>query len=106
MILINFQNLKKKIIYIRIDNEPENIIYTNNDNKENSHIEEEANMRTNSIKRINHQRDKLMEGLNEANDNDYILYSDNDEIPNLSNIDFQNIKNKIIIFKQKLYYYK
>ena len=101
-----FSEFKKKIIYIRINNEPENIIYTSKDNKENSHIEEEANMRTNSIKRINHQRDKLMEGLNEANDNDYILYSDNDEIPNLSNIDFQNIKNKIIIFKQKLYYYK
>ena len=25
-------------------------------------------MRTNSIKRINHQRDKLIEGLNEANE--------------------------------------
>ena len=63
-------------------------------------------MRANSIKRINYQRDKLMVGLHEASDEDYILYSDNDEIPNLSNIDLKNIKNKIIIFKQKLYYYK
>ena len=60
----------------------------------------------NSIKRINHQRDNLIQGLKEANDEDYIMYSDNDEIPDLSNIDFNNIKNKIIIFKQKLYYYK
>ena len=63
-------------------------------------------MRANSIKRINYQRDKLMVGLHEASDEDYILYSDNDEIPNLSNIDLKNVKNKIIIFKQKLYYYK
>ncbi len=98
-----FSKFKKKIIYIKIENEPENLIYTT---KDNSHIEEETNMRTNSIKRINHQRDKLMEGLGEASDEDYILYSDNDEIPNLSNIDLKNIKNKIIIFKQKLYYYK
>jgi len=98
-----FSQFKKKIIYIKIENEPENIVYTT---KDKSYIEDEAHMRTNSIKRINYQRDKLMEGLYEANDEDYILYSDNDEIPNLSNIDFRNIKNKIIIFKQKLYYYK
>ena len=98
-----FSQFKKKIIYIKIENEPENLIYTS---KDNSHIEEETNMRANSIKRINYQRDKLMAGLHEARDEDYILYSDNDEIPNLSNIDLKNVKNKIIIFKQKLYYYK
>ena len=31
---------------------------------------------------------------------------DNDEIPNLENLNFDNIQNKIVIFKQKLFYYK
>ncbi len=98
-----FSEFKKKIIYIKIENEPKNIIYKS---KNNSYVENESDMRTNSIKRINYQRDMLKEGLAEADADDYILYSDNDEIPNLSNIDFKNVKNKIIIFKQKLYYYK
>jgi len=34
------------------------------------------------------------------------MYSDNDEIPNLESLDFENNKNKILIFKQKLFYYK
>jgi len=99
----NFSQFKKKIIYIKIENEPKNIVYTN---KNNHLLEEEVNMRKNSIKRINYQRDKLIEGLHEADGDDYILYSDNDEIPSLGNIDFKNIKNKILIFKQKLFYYK
>ena len=39
-------------------------------------------------------------------DEDYIIYSDNDEIPNLENINFSQNKSKIILFKQNLYYYK
>ena len=63
-------------------------------------------MRTNSIKRIAHQRNKIMDYLSEADDDDFIFYSDNDEIPNLENLNFENIQNKILIFKQKLFYYK
>ena len=44
--------------------------------------------------------------LKEANDEDIILVSDVDEIPNLSNINFKNIKEKIILFKQDMFYYK
>ena len=44
--------------------------------------------------------------MEEADDEDYVLYSDNDEIPNLENFDFENNSSKILIFKQKLYYYK
>ena len=98
-----FPSFKKKIIYIKIENEPKNIIYKNNNN---NFFEEEKDMRTNSIKRINHQRNELINGLQEAGDEDYILYSDNDEIPNLENFDFKKNKSKILIFKQKLYYYK
>ena len=99
----NFPNFKKKIIYITIDNEPEDLIY---EKKDNNIFEKDIHMRTNSIKRIAHQRNKLMDCLDEAHDNDFIFYSDNDEIPNFENFNFEKNINKIIIFKQKLFYYK
>ncbi len=98
-----FPEFKKKIIYLTVDNEPESIIYEKNNN---NFIEKELDKRTNSVKRIDYQRNKLEEGLGEADDNDYILYSDNDEIPNLEKFNFKLNKNKILIFKQKLFYYK
>ena len=98
-----FPQFKKKIIYKAVDEEPGNIIYKK---KNNVLYEEEIDKRSNSIKRIKHQRDSIMECLNSANDEDYIFYSDNDEIPNLENFSFESNKNKILIFKQKLFYYK
>ena len=98
-----FSKFKKKIIYLVIDNEPSDLIL---EKKNNLLVEKPSNMRINSIKRIAHQRNKLMECLNEASDNDYIFYSDNDEIPNFENFDFKSNQNKLIIFKQKLFYYK
>jgi len=74
--------------------------------KDGSKFEEEKNVRNNSIKRIAHQRNILLDGISEANENDLILYSDNDEIPNFENFDETYLKNKIIIFKQKMFYYK
>jgi len=98
-----FAEFKNKIIYLTIDNEPENIVYQK---KNNILFENETDKRTNSIKRINYQRDRLIGGLADAENDDYILYSDNDEIPNLENFNFKKNKNKILIFKQKLFYYK
>ena len=60
----------------------------------------------NSILRITHQRNKLIDCLSEANDEDYIFYSDNEEMPNFVNFNFKANKNKIVMFKQKLFYYK
>ena len=98
-----FSEFKKKIIYIAIDNEPDDIVYQKKGDYE---FEKKEDMRTNSIKRIAHQRNKIMDYLSEADDEDFIFYSDNDEIPNLENLNFENIQNKILIFKQKLFYYK
>ena len=98
-----FSDFKKKIIYIPIDNEPDGLIYKK---KNNDFYEEPINRRVNSVKRIAYQRNKLMEGLSEANDDDFIFYNDNDEIPNFANFDFEANKNKIVMFKQKLFYYK
>ena len=98
-----FKEFKKKIIYLTIDNDPSDLIYQKEGNKL---FEEKKNMRMNSIKRISFQRNKLLDCLSEANDEDYIFYSDNDEIPNFDNFNFNSQDNKIFIFKQKLFYYR
>ena len=55
--------------------------------------------------RENFQRNYISNGLEEARDEDYVIISDVDEIPNLMNI--KNIdKFKFTAFKQKLFYYK
>ena len=52
------------------------------------------------------QRENLSKGLTNANDGDLIIISDLDEVPNLEALKFDQIKNQIIIFKQKMFYYK
>ena len=52
------------------------------------------------------QRESLSQGIEDARENDLILISDLDEIPNLGGLNFESIKNNIIIFKQKMFYYK
>ena len=44
--------------------------------------------------------------MNEFSPDDYIIYSDNDEIPNLENFDLRMVKKKFVIFKQQIFYYK
>jgi beta-1,4-mannosyl-glycoprotein beta-1,4-N-acetylglucosaminyltransferase len=44
--------------------------------------------------------------LSNAEDDDLILVSDVDEIPNLENIDLKKINQRIILFKQNMFYYK
>ena len=52
------------------------------------------------------QRENLSRGLKNVSPEDLILISDLDEIPNLENLKFAEIKNNIIIFEQKMFYYK
>ena len=58
--------------------------------------------------RQNYQRDYLINGISNANNEDLILFSDVDEIPNLKNLkNFTNqLIDKIGIFDQKVFYYK
>ncbi len=98
-----FSDFKKKIEYIVIDEQPPNILENNiND----SHEEKEEKKIINSLKRENFQRDMLSLGLKGINDNDLVIISDVDEIPNLEKINFQENDNTIFIFKQKMFYYK
>ena len=94
----NFPKFKDKITHIVSDKEPLDL---EDESSEEPHIQ-----RINSIKRINHQRDYISNNLEKFNDEDIIMYSDNDEIPNLKEINFKKIKEKIILFKQKTFYYK
>ena len=99
-----FSNFKNKIEYIVQEHEPDNIIYeTNNFGKKK---EDPINYRINSVRRIAHQRNKLLEALDLADKDDFIFYSDNDEIPNMESFNLLRNKPNIIIFKQKLFYYK
>ena len=52
------------------------------------------------------QRESLAKGLDHLSTEDLIIISDLDEIPNLEGLDFSQIKNKLILFKQKIYFYK
>ena len=94
----NFKKFKDKITHIVVENDP---VDQSTEKKLDS-----GEKRSNSIRRIEFQRNEILRGLKEAEDNDYIIYSDNDEIPNLENFNYSKNKSKIILFKQNLYYYK
>ena len=99
----NFKKFEDKIIYIVVDDQPKNISELKNDDTKEKRGEK---LILNGMARDYYQREKLIEGLSEALDDDLILISDLDEIPNLENLNFQEIKNQIVIFEQKILYYK
>ena len=73
---------------------------------EDSEDEKSIKLIFNATYRENGQRNLLLKGLKEANDEDLILISDVDEIPKLTGLNFKNINEKIILFKQDMFYYK
>jgi beta-1,4-mannosyl-glycoprotein beta-1,4-N-acetylglucosaminyltransferase len=60
----------------------------------------------NGMARDYYQRESLLKGIKEAEENDLIIISDLDEIPNLNQLNFNEIGNNIVIFEQKMFYYK
>ena len=60
----------------------------------------------NAWEKENYQRNFISKFLKEADDDDFILISDLDEIPNLNNINLKSFKKKIIVFEQRLFFYK
>ena len=98
-----FQKFRDKIIYI-IDEE----VYpqTHEIKTEDSENDRSIKLIFNAAYRENGQRNLITKGLKEANDEDLILISDVDEIPKLSGLNFKSIKEKIILFKQDMFYYK
>ena len=96
----NFQKFKDKIEYIVVDKIPDGIEKVQSDDK----LEiKNKKILDNSLKRENNQRNKLNFGLKGVHDEDLILSSDLDEIPNFSNF---KLKKKITLFEQDVFYYK
>ena len=98
-----FEKFKNKIIYLVYDKQPKGIEVVNENDSEG---EKSRKYILNAILRENGQRNFIQNGLNKAEDNDIILISDVDEIPNLSEVNFNNISEKIIMFHQDMFYYK
>ena len=98
-----FEKFKNKIIYLIYDENPQNIEKVlENDNP--SEISKKYIL--NAAKRENGQRNYIFNALEKANNDDLILISDVDEIPNLEALDINKIDKKIILFKQEMFYYK
>ena len=93
----NYPKFKDKIIYVTIDKEPEGIVEENND---------PSLQRSNSLKRIALSYDESLKELKNFSNNDFIMLSDNDEIPNLNSEDFLKNNNSIVLFNQLFFYYK
>ncbi len=98
-----YSKFKDKIHYIVLKDPPYGIEEANRNDDEGEVSRKEI---LNALKRENLQRDTILDGLKDADKNDWVIISDLDEIPNLENLNFSNIKNKIIFFKQKVFYYK
>ena len=98
-----FSKFKDKITYIVVDRKPENII---NPVKGEAKEKRGEKLIINGMLRDYFQRECLMDGVVDALDDDLILISDLDEIPNLNNLDTSIINNNILFFEQKIFYYK
>ena len=98
-----FQKFKDKIIYLVVDKQPENILDLEEGETKGKRGEK---LILNGMARDYYQRENLSRGLTDALSEDLILISDLDEIPNLKESNFSNVKNNILIFEQKMFYYK
>ena len=85
-----YKKFKKKIKYIIVDDTPKNLIKPHTGGE--SLVEK-------------HQRNSIMKGLTDADENDLIILSDVDEIPDLKKLN-QYDKSKYGVFSQRMFMYK
>ena len=99
----NFKKFQNKIEYFYIEDVPKNLKKTQDDDGE-----DETNNKKifNGLLRDNYQRECLQQGIKKLNNEDVIILSDLDEIPNLEGVNFKNIKKNILLFEQRMFYYK
>ena len=81
----NYSKFKDKIIYVPVEDMPDG---------------------NNPYLRENHQRNCISRGLVSANENDLIIISDLDEIPNLEKLNKFKKSMRFAVFKQLHFYYK
>ena len=94
----NFKNFRHKIIYFLIENQPNDLHIVDDSSKDK--LGKEI---MNALKRENYQRDQIKLGLDKADENDWIIISDLDEIPKLEEVNFSSIRNRFIFFKPVSY---
>ena len=95
-----FSKFKDKIIYIPLKEQPKNIKMINESDSLNI---KNSKILDNALLRENFQRNYLLNKIKDFNNEDLIIISDLDEIPNLENFIY---KAKITFFEQKMFYYK
>ena len=100
-----FSKFKDKIIYIVVDKQPQDL-FKINESDNDKHDTRGQKLVLNGYKRDNYQRQMAQQALNDVGPEDWIIINDIDEIPNLKNVDMRKIKNKLLIFKQQMFYYK
>ena len=98
-----FKKFEDKIVYLVYDQEPSQIEKIVSKDTED---EKSRKYIMNALFRENAQRNFINRALNNLDNEDVILVSDVDEIPNLKGINFEEKKSKIILFKQDMLYYK
>ena len=95
-----FSKFKSKIIYLPLYFQPNNIKTIN---EMDSQLIKNSKILDNALLRENFQRNYLQNKIKDFHEDDLIIISDVDEIPNLDKFTY---KSKITIFEQKMFYYK
>ena len=98
-----FSNFKNKIRYFVLNELPANIEKIKDTDPDG---EKSRKYILNGYRRDHFQRNHILKGIEDASPEDFIIISDIDEIPNLKDIDLSHIKNKLILFNQRMCYYK
>ena len=98
-----FKKFKDKIEYIYIEEEPKNLKII--DEKDSEKEKNNKNI-YNGLLRDNFQRNCLNNCIQKLDNDDVIILSDLDEIPNLEKINFEKVGGNIYTFEQKMFYYK
>ena len=95
-----FSKFKDKIIYIPLKEQPKNVKKINDSDSLNI---KNSKILDNALLRENFQRNYLYNKIKNFSDEDLIIISDLDEIPNL---EYFTYKAKITFFEQEMFYYK
>ena len=87
-----YEKFKHKIKHLIISEKPDDLFEINESNKSNNSL-----YRLNAAYRIQFQRNYINKYLRQFSPNDWIIYSDSDEIPNLNKIDLHKCKKSYCI---------
>ena len=99
----NFKKFENKIEYLVLEDQPKNLFEI----KDNEPINiRNSKILDNALIRENFQRNYCYKRLKDFSENDLVMINDLDEIPNLENLNSNKINNNIVIFQQKMFYYK